>query len=106
MLPILQKKPGGQEAPVGALDPVCGMTVDPQKAAGSVGYQGQTYYFCSTGCAAKFQVDPEKYLGPSAAAEPMHREAAGVEYTCPMHPADPANRAGLVSHLRNGAGAG
>jgi Cu+-exporting ATPase len=86
MLPILQKKPVGQDALVGALDPVCGMTVDPQKAAGSVGYQGQTYYFCSTGCAAKFQVDPKQYLSPAAAPEPMQREAAGVEYTCPMHP--------------------
>jgi Cu+-exporting ATPase len=80
MLPILQDKPAGER------DPVCGMTVDPQRAAGSVVHQGQTYYFCSTGCTAKFQASPEKYLGSQKAPEPMHTEAAGVEYTCPMHP--------------------
>ena len=80
MLPILQEKPAGVR------DPVCGMTVDPQRAAGSVVHQGQTYYFCSSGCVAKFQADPEKYLSSETAPEPMHPEAAGVEYTCPMHP--------------------
>ena len=29
-------------------DPVCGMMVDPQKAAGKVEHAGKTYYFCST----------------------------------------------------------
>ena len=48
-------------------------------------HQGETYYFCSKGCAAKFQADPAKYLQPST-PEPMQHEAAGVEYTCPMHP--------------------
>ncbi len=65
---------------------MCGMMVDPQKAAGSAVHQGQTYYFCSKGCAAKFQAAPAKYLHPAAAPEPMQKEAAGVEYTCPMHP--------------------
>src|SRR5271157_5773104 len=80
MLPILQEKPAGVR------DPVCGMTVDPQRAAGSEKYQGQTYHFCSGGCAAKFRAAPEKYLHPAAAPEPMEPPAAGVEYTCPMHP--------------------
>ena len=73
-------------APEAVRDPVCGMTVDPQQAAGSVTYQGETYYFCSKGCAAKFQADPEKYLQPAAASEPMQPAPVGVEYTCPMHP--------------------
>jgi Cu+-exporting ATPase len=80
MFPILQEKPAGVR------DPVCGMTVNPQRAAGSVVHQGQTYYFCSSGCATKFQASPEKYLVPQNAPEPMRPEAAGVEYTCPMHP--------------------
>jgi P-type Cu+ transporter len=79
MLPIIQKSSGVR-------DPVCGMSVNPEHAAGSVAYQGQTYYFCSKGCAAKFEADPEKYLHPQATPEPMRREPAGVEYTCPMHP--------------------
>ncbi len=81
MLPILQQKTSAVH------DPVCGMIVDPQHAAGSAVHQGETYYFCSKGCLAKFQADPAKYLHPQAAPEPMQKEAsAGVEYTCPMHP--------------------
>ncbi len=56
-----------------ALDPVCGMTVDPAKAAASFAYNGQTYYFCSKGCLAKFSADPEKYL--AGHREPMHHHA-------------------------------
>ncbi len=81
MFPILQK-------PAGTLDPVCGMTVDPRHAAGSSAYQGKTYYFCSKGCVARFETNPEKYLHPAAPPETMDTEitAAGIEYTCPMHP--------------------
>ena len=66
-------------------DPVCGMQVKPDLAASEETYQGQTYYFCSKGCAAKFHADPSKYLAPQtiqAAAPP----AADSKYTCPMHP--------------------
>ncbi|MEX0742383.1 MAG: YHS domain-containing protein, partial [Phycisphaeraceae bacterium] len=45
-----------------ATDPVCGMRVDPASAAGAAEYGGDTYYFCSTGCRAKFVQDPERYL--------------------------------------------
>jgi Cu+-exporting ATPase len=48
-----------------AKDPVCGMDVEPKKAAGSTVYKGTTYYFCSLGCLKKFQADPEKYLKSS-----------------------------------------
>ncbi|MEP7324457.1 MAG: heavy metal translocating P-type ATPase [Gemmatimonadota bacterium] len=75
-------------------DPVCGMKVQPDGAAATVEHQGQTYYFCSTGCAAKFRADPDSYThgsagepaeaGPAAAAAPALR--AGAMYTCPMHP--------------------
>jgi len=46
-------------------DPVCGMDVDPATAAGKSEYQGQTYYFCSTGCKKSFDANPEKYVGKS-----------------------------------------
>lgn len=42
-------------------DVVCGMQVDPAKAAGSSQVGGKTYYFCSKGCKAKFDADPAKY---------------------------------------------
>ena len=42
-------------------DPVCGMQVDPNKAAGTSEYQGKTYYFCNPGCKRKFETNPEQY---------------------------------------------
>jgi P-type Cu+ transporter len=50
-------------------DPVCGMTVDAQRAAARVEHSGTTYYFCCAGCANKFGVAPEKYLSAKAPAE-------------------------------------
>jgi YHS domain-containing protein len=44
-----------------AQDPVCGMTVDEETAAGQSEYEGETYYFCSPGCKQAFDADPEKY---------------------------------------------
>jgi Cu+-exporting ATPase len=43
-------------------DPVCGMNVDPTKAAAKVDHAGKSYYFCAPGCAKRFQQAPEKYL--------------------------------------------
>ncbi len=45
-------------------DPVCGMQVSPNQAAANRSYQGKTYYFCSPGCAAKFDKSPERYVPP------------------------------------------
>jgi P-type Cu+ transporter len=71
------------EVPAGtALDPVCGMTVDPHAAKHRADHQGHTYYFCSAGCRARFVNDPQKYLGERT-PEPV---AEGTIYTCPMHP--------------------
>ncbi|HUQ71061.1 MAG TPA: YHS domain-containing protein [Planctomycetaceae bacterium] len=68
-----------------AVDPVCGMTVDPQNAAGSHAYKGTTYYFCSTHCVAKFQADPERFLKTTTTPASTALASAGP-YTCPMHP--------------------
>src|SRR6266481_683726 len=80
-------------------DPVCGMTVAPEKAAGKVEHAGKTYYFCSKGCAERFSGEPKKFLAASgtAPAEPGAMQQTGadashtadekkVRYTCPMHP--------------------
>ena len=42
-------------------DPVCGMTVDTQTAAGAAEFEGSTYHFCSLGCLESFEKEPEKY---------------------------------------------
>ena len=64
-------------------DPVCWMDVNPSSAAGDSEYGGQTYHFCSSGCLAKFEADPPKYVG---ASKPQPKQETGAEYTCPMHP--------------------
>ena len=43
-------------------DVVCGMQVDPAKAAGSSEYNGKTYYFCSKGCKTKFDAKPGEFV--------------------------------------------
>ena len=43
-------------------DPVCGMTVDPDRAAAQSVYDGKTFYFCCQNCATKFAASPEEYL--------------------------------------------
>lgn len=43
------------------MDPVCGMQVDEKHAAASSTYRGETIYFCSPGCKAAFDKEPEKY---------------------------------------------
>jgi len=51
-----------------AKDPVCGMDVNPEKAATAV-YEGTTYYFCAPGCRKAFGENPTKYLGNSGKME-------------------------------------
>ncbi len=68
------------------VDPICGMTVDPAKAAGSTTYQGRTYYFCSTHCLHRFEADPQRYTDTHPALPHAVAAAAGTVYVCPMDP--------------------
>src|SRR5438128_8321538 len=86
------------------------MTVDPAHAAGRVEHDGRTYYFCSKGCAAKFQADPPRYLQRAArrtshvapgtsdrapgASHAPGSSAPSLSYTCPMHPEVVSDRPG------------
>lgn len=49
-----------------AVDPVCGMDVEPGSAAAASDYRGRKYYFCAVSCKERFDADPEKYLGEAA----------------------------------------
>ncbi len=86
------------------IDPVCGMKVDPAKAAATFDWKGRRFYFCCKGCATKFEAEPERWLMPkqmpqlvqlvqlgAASAKPAaassHPAADdAVEYICPMDP--------------------
>jgi P-type Cu+ transporter len=86
-LPILPAAPREK-------DPVCGMMVHPEKAAGKVEHDGKTYYFCSTRCAERFRNEPEEFLAAPGTAGMEHKAAPvaapavakNARYTCPMHP--------------------
>ncbi|MGK2913576.1 MAG: heavy metal translocating P-type ATPase [Porticoccaceae bacterium] len=89
-----------------ATDPVCGMQVEPARAAGTADHAGHTYYFCSTRCRDGFVADPATFVGTRTlpdghvlgAAGHDHQgaqrksapdtlpAAGGTIYTCPMHP--------------------
>jgi len=45
-----------------AIDPVCGMTVDVADSLHSVEHAGQTFHFCCSGCARRFEADPARFL--------------------------------------------
>ena len=66
------------------IDPVCGMSVDPNTEL-KTDYQQQTYYFCNPSCLDKFKADPEFYLIPPN-QRPVPEGAADMDYTCPMDP--------------------
>ncbi len=68
--------------PAGDRDPVCGMRVD-RPDAPAADHQGQVYRFCSQRCRDRFVADPASFLSPDPRP---HTAAAGVQYTCPMHP--------------------
>ncbi len=67
-----------------AIDPVCGMTVDPSKTEHNAHHKDSDYHFCSAKCLEKFTADPAKYL--SATPRIKAKAAAGAMWTCPMHP--------------------
>src|ERR1700741_1372413 len=78
-------------SPYAVVDPVCGMTVDPDNAAGSFEYQGKTYYFCSAHCLHRFRENPESFLNktqlqPIGITRRPKPVAPDQKYTCPMHP--------------------
>ena len=83
-------------------DPVCGMDVDPSVSEYRSDHDGETYFFCSGHCQAKFEAAPESYVssrnaerGHDAHGGHEHHESAAsptpvsgevAEWTCPMHP--------------------
>jgi Cu+-exporting ATPase len=50
-------------------DPVCGMTVDSDKAAASSRYAGDEFFFCSMECKREFDENPSRYRNNTALAD-------------------------------------
>lgn len=74
----------GADVSGGAVDPVCGMTVDPLTTPHHVEYAGQQYHFCSAKCRERFIARPEVFL--EGTVPPPAAGGDDVIYTCPMHP--------------------
>lgn len=77
---------GHHAVPNAAIDPVCGMKVDPATAKHSSWIDGRTSYFCSLSCKSKFDSNPSKYTAPARKDGSTQPAAVHAVYTCPMHP--------------------
>ncbi|MBC7876568.1 MAG: YHS domain-containing protein [Anaerolineales bacterium] len=53
-------------------DPVCGMQVTSETAAGQSTYNGKIYYFCSRADKDAFDRNPEKYV-KTTVSDPLPR---------------------------------
>ena len=70
----MNHRAGNKSATV--VDPVCGMTLRPESAAGMSRLDGLAFYFCSRGCNAKFDADPAGFRGRTA-TEPKGGSCCG-----------------------------
>jgi Cu+-exporting ATPase len=64
------------------LDPVCGMPVEPSKAAARAEFGGQPFWFCSAHCREEFLRDAPRYAKAVTTRQPCQHDHA--------HPAPPA----------------
>lgn len=70
----------GSDGTIVLLDPVCGMTVERERARHLAAHDGIVYAFCSVGCRARFVKDPSAYVtsgGWLAGASPTSGGAHG-----------------------------
>ena len=91
-------------APDMAVDPVCGMTVNPSTSKHRCEHDGQTFHFCCDRCRGKFAADPVAYLAPKA--EPAPAATSRHDLHLPDASGDPAGGPRKLPDLRHGAGAG
>ena len=59
-------------------DPVCGMSIDTEDAAGSTTYESQDVYFCSDQCRRDFEADPGRYYDRLVRQEPPYTVTKGM----------------------------
>jgi Cu+-exporting ATPase len=59
-------------------DPVCGMLIDRETAAGSTTFESQEVYFCSDQCRRDFEADPGRYYDRLERHEPPYTVTEGM----------------------------
>ncbi|HEX4404395.1 MAG TPA: heavy metal-binding domain-containing protein, partial [Polyangia bacterium] len=78
---MISEEPAATPSAERVKDPVCGMLVDPARAAGSHVHDGITYHFCNPRCLERFKAEPTKFTGATESCEPP-----AAEWICPMDP--------------------
>ncbi len=84
-------------------DPVCGMDIQVENAAGSVEHAGKRYYFCSQSCLNRFKATPDAFLEAQRAGSCCRRARRRVYV--PHGPGGSTNRTGDLPEVRHGFGA-
>ena len=59
-------------------DPVCGMTIEAETAAGSTTYESQEVYFCTDYCRREFEASPARYYNHIERQEPAYTVSNGM----------------------------
>ncbi len=68
-----------------AIDPVCGMSVDPNAGKPAFTYHGTDYHFCAQKCRDRFEADPYFYLSGNKEKKKV-AAPKNTTFTCPMDP--------------------
>ena len=82
---MTKARQGDARSAATAVDPVCGMTVDPATTAHHAEHGGRVFHFCSDRCRVRFLAEPDRFVAKAADAAPAAADPATI-YTCPMHP--------------------
>lgn len=80
-------------------DPVCGMTIDSDTAAGKSTMGGETFYFCSKDCLRQFEANPGAYRKPAA-------PIAGKDNKLETHEPNFTKKGGMTAPKFGSAGSG
>ncbi len=67
-----------------AIDPVCGMILNPKSASARTEHAGRVYYFCSQSCRKTFEANPNRYMGKTEANVAPHAGAALEHVVIPV----------------------
>jgi P-type Cu+ transporter len=88
-------------------DPICGMSVEPEKAAAKTEHAGKLYYFCSAGCASRFAQAPAKYSAASKQNGALETRSAPNQVLRVTPGAEAkASQQGKTEHCRHGTAHG
>ncbi len=68
------------------IDPICGMTISPESAAGNLEHNGETFYFCSKGCLEKFKKQIETPIIQPAMVQLSRKKVTDADFETHVDP--------------------